>query len=378
MGMAPVAHVLFNKFMTFNPENPDWVNRDPQWIHLAWAVAALVALWIVLELRSRDALGRFLSPLMQARLVVRASMARTIVRLALIGVALGACVWALMRPQTRGQDQAVMASQFSADVMIVLDVSKSMLAEDVAPNRLARAKAEIAEMVRQLRGHRVGLVAFAGRAALLCPLTADHSFFNLVLRGVDVNSVSRGGTRIGEALRVATAGFPTGPGAKLLVLITDGEDHESYPLEAAKKAKGEGVKIVAVGLGSESGSPIVLTDPRTGAKTQQTHDGQPVITRLDGDTLHIDLWLMSCRVLKKDMEFAMLDEVVAKAKEQGIGRIVGYYFPTAKNNMVRDLYGKFGFTKVSEDEEGNTVWELLTENYQVQNHVIRINGGDLK
>jgi Ca-activated chloride channel family protein len=248
---------------------PDWINREPQWIHLAWAVAALVALWIVLELRSRDALGRFLSPLMQARLVVRASMARTIVRLALFGVALGACVWALMRPQTRGQDQAVMASQFSADVMIVLDVSKSMLAEDVAPNRLARAKAEIAEMVRQLR----------------CPLTADHSFFNLVLRGVDVNSVSRGGTRIGEALRVATAGFPTGPGAKLVVLITDGEDHDSYPLEAAKKAKGEGVKIVAVGLGSESGSPIVLTDPRTGAKTQQTHDGQPVITRLDGDTL---------------------------------------------------------------------------------------------
>ena len=74
----------------------------------------------------------------------------------------------------------------------------------------------------------------------------------------------------------------------------------------------------------------------------------------------------------------MLDEVVAKAKEQGIGRIVGYYFPTAKNNMVRELYGKFGFTKVSEDQEGNTVWELLTENYQVQNHVIRINGGDLK
>ncbi len=264
---------------------PDWINREPQWIHLAWAVAALVALWIVLELRSRDALGRFLSPLMQARLVVRASMARTVVRLVLVGVALGACVWALMRPQTRGQDQAVMASQFSADVMIVLDVSKSMLAEDVAPNRLARAKAEIAEMVRQLRGHRVGLVAFAGRAALLCPLTADHSFFNLVLRGVDVNSVSRGGTRIGEALRVATAGFPVGPGAKLVVLITDGEDHDSYPLEAAKKAKGEGVKIVAVGLGSESGSPIVLTDPRTGAKTQQTHDGQPVITRLDGDTL---------------------------------------------------------------------------------------------
>ncbi|MBK9036852.1 MAG: VWA domain-containing protein [Myxococcales bacterium] len=264
---------------------PDWTNAHGGWIHLVWAVAAAVAAWVVLELRGRDALARFLSPVMQARLVVRASMTRTIVRLGLVGVALLACVWALMRPQTRGQDQAVLASQFSADVMIVLDVSRSMLAEDVAPNRLARAKAEISEMVRQLPGHRVGLVAFAGRAALLCPLTPDHSYFNLVLRGVDVNSVARGGTRIGEALRAATAGFPAGAGAKLVVLITDGEDHDSYPLEAAKVAKGEGVRIIAVGLGSETGSPIVLTDPQTGAKTQLSHDGQPVISRLDGDTL---------------------------------------------------------------------------------------------
>ena len=264
---------------------PDWTNRDPGWIHLAWAVIAALTVWIILELRGKDALARFVSPLMQARLVVRASAARTVVRLSLTAVALGACVWALMRPQTKGQDQAVMASSFSADVMVVLDVSRSMLAEDVKPNRLERAKFEIAKMVKELPGHRVGLVAFAGRAAALCPLTPDHGFFNLVLRGVDVNSVSRGGTRIGEALRVATKGFPVGPGAKLVVLITDGEDHESYPLEAAKAASAEGVRIVAVGLGSEAGSPIELTDPATGAKTKLTHDGQPVISRLDGETL---------------------------------------------------------------------------------------------
>jgi Ca-activated chloride channel family protein len=261
----------------------EWVNLGA--IHSTWLVLALVGLWIVLELRGRDALERFVSPVMQRRLVVRASVTRAMVRTALFGVALLACVGALMRPQTEGRTDTVIGSAFAADVMIVLDVSKSMLAEDVAPNRLARARAEIAEMVRQLPGHRVGLVAFAGRAVLLCPLTADHSYFNLVLRGVDTNSVSRGGTRIGEALRAATKGFPVGPGAKLVVLITDGEDHESYPLEAAKVAKGEGVRIIAVGLGSEQGSPIMLTDPTSGAKTQLTHDGQPVISRLDGETL---------------------------------------------------------------------------------------------
>lgn len=261
----------------------NWVHL--QAVHLIWLVLALVGLWAVLELNGRDTLARFLSPVMAQRLVVQASIARAMIRLALVGVALAACVAALMRPQSEGREDTVVGSAFAADVMIVLDVSKSMLAEDVQPNRLARAKAEISEMVRQLPGHRVGLVAFAGRAALLCPLTPDHSFFNLVLRGVDTSSVSRGGTRIGEALRVATKGFPAGPGAKLVVLITDGEDHDSYPLEAAKVAKGEGVKIIAVGLGSEEGSPIMLTDPKTNAKTQLTHDGQPVISRLDGETL---------------------------------------------------------------------------------------------
>ena len=86
---------------------------------------------------------------------------------------------------------------------------------------------------------------------------------------------------------------------------------------------------------------------------------------------------MSCRVLKKDMEFAMLDTMVEKAKKRGIHRIIGYYYPTAKNNMVRDLYGKFGFTKTNEDNDGNSVWELQIGSYEKQNHVIRINGGDL-
>ena len=261
----------------------EWVHLGA--IHLTWVVLALIGGWIVLELRGRDALERFVSPVMQRRLVVRPSTTRAIVRVALCGVALLACVGALMRPQSEGRTDTVVGSAFAADVMIVLDVSKSMLAEDVAPNRLARARAEISEMVRQLPGHRVGLVGFAGRAVLLCPLTADHSYFNLVLRGVDTRSVSRGGTRIGEALRVATKAFPTGPGAKLVVLITDGEDHESYPIEAAKVAKGEGVRIIAVGLGSETGSPIMLTDPTSGAKTQLTHDGQPVLSKLDGETL---------------------------------------------------------------------------------------------
>lgn len=103
-----------------------------------------------------------------------------------------------------------------------------------------------------------------------------------------------------------------------------------------------------------------------------------VIGRMDGDKkdeLHMELWLMSCRVLKRDMEFAMMDELVEKAKSAGIKKIVGYYYPTAKNSMVKDFYAIQGFNKVSEDSEGNTVWEFeINDNYEKKQHVIEVNG----
>ena len=101
-----------------------------------------------------------------------------------------------------------------------------------------------------------------------------------------------------------------------------------------------------------------------------------VIGEKEEKELHMRLWLMSCRVLKKDMEFAMLDTLVDRAKEQGIETIYGYYYPTAKNNMVRELYGKFGFEKISEDADGSTVWKLETKGYEKQNHVIEVNKGE--
>lgn len=99
-----------------------------------------------------------------------------------------------------------------------------------------------------------------------------------------------------------------------------------------------------------------------------------VIGKKDGKTLNMELWLMSCRVLKRDMELAMLDTLVEKCREQGIETIKGYYYPTAKNGMVRELYKTFGFDKVSEDEQGNTVWQMNVDGYEKQNHVIRVHG----
>ena len=97
-----------------------------------------------------------------------------------------------------------------------------------------------------------------------------------------------------------------------------------------------------------------------------------VIGKKDGDVLNMELWLMSCRVLKRDMELAMLDRLIERCREQGIKTVKGYYYPTAKNNMVRELYGFFGFEKISEDENGNTVWQLDVASYENRNHVIKV------
>ena len=263
----------------------DWRFVDVERIHLIWAALVIVGLLAVLEVRARGALGAFLSPVMQRRLTAQASLGRTALKLALVFGSLACGVFALMRPQARGEVETTTTADTSADVLFVLDVSRSMLAEDAAPNRLARAKAEISDLVGQLDDARVGIIAFAGRAVPVCPLTPDHSFFETVLDTLDTRSAGRGGTKIGEAIKTAVKAFPSGSGAKLIVLITDGDDQDKYSLDAAKLARDAGIKIVAIGLGSEKGSEITLTDPQTGAKTTLMHDGKPVISRLDGAAL---------------------------------------------------------------------------------------------
>lgn len=264
----------------------NWTPVHLERIHLVWLALAITALLVVLELRGRDALSAFLSPVMQRRLTAQASLARVLVKLGLVLLSMLAAIGALMRPQGRGETDLVTASKDAADVMFALDVSRSMLAEDTAPNRLVRAKAEVSQLVEKLGSHRVGLVVFAGRAAPVCPLTPDHSFFRTVLQSIDTKSAGRGGTRVGEAIKVALRGFPSGNGAKLIVLITDGDDQDPYSEEAAKAARDAGVKIVAVGLGdSEKGSEITITDPQTGARTTLMHEGKPVISKLNAEQL---------------------------------------------------------------------------------------------
>ncbi len=263
-----------------------WLHRDL--VHLLWPAGAFVAFLAYREFAGRAALNQFVSPAMQKRLATSVSLSRKLTRLGLTAAAIVFGILALMRPQTHGVATQVRTTRVAADIVVALDVSKSMLAEDAAPNRLARAKSEVSRMLDKLAGHRVGLVVFAGQGTILSPLTPDYGFFRMMLRGASTTSVSRGGTAIGEAIRVSLDAFDEDGGAasRLLLLITDGEDHGSYPEDAAKLAKEAGVTIVAIGLGSELGSQILITNPRTGVQeVVRDRDGNEVLTKVDGELL---------------------------------------------------------------------------------------------
>ncbi len=263
----------------------DWYFVHVERIHLVWVALAITGGLLAAELMRRNALSEFLSPVMQPRLTARASNVRIGLRLGLVLASMIAAILALMQPRASGETETTSITRNSANVMFVLDTSRSMLAEDVAPTRLARAKAEIGKLVDLLDGQSVGLIAFAGRAALVCPLTPDHSFFRTALSTVDTRSAGRGGTRVGQAIKAAVRAFPEGAGAKLIVLITDGDDQDPYTEEAAKEAWKAGVRIVAIGFGSQEGSTITLVDPTTKARKTLMYEGKPVISKLDGAKL---------------------------------------------------------------------------------------------
>jgi len=266
--------------------NWSWLHME--WVHLLWPALGFIGLLAYLEFVKGAELSRFVSKVMQQRLATSASMTRRVARLFFAFGMLAFGIVALMQPQTQGVSTQVKTSRVAADIVVALDVSKSMLAEDAAPNRLARAKSEVSRMLDKLAGHRVSLVAFAGKAVILSPLTPDYGFFRLMLRGTNTSSVSRGGTAIGEAIRVGLSAFDEDGGAasRLLLLITDGEDHESYPEEAAQLAKEAGVTIVAIGLGSKDGSEVLITNPQTGVQeVVKDRDGNIVKSKVDGELL---------------------------------------------------------------------------------------------
>jgi Ca-activated chloride channel homolog len=259
---------------------------DLAWAHAFWVVPALALLFAFSFWRKRRALAVFATSALLAHLVPTVSWARQYVRATLVLCGAALLVVCLMRPQWGMQE--IDLAERGIDIMVLLDCSRSMLAEDVSPNRLERAKTDLLDLLNALHGDRIGLIAFAGASQTLCPLTFDYGFFKTLLADVGVGTVALGGTVIGDAIRKALVAFQDEVrNYKVIILITDGEDQDSFPEKAAEKAAEKGIRIYSIGLGSEAPTSIPIKDEsgRPGFVMDDEQGKTVHQTRMDAATL---------------------------------------------------------------------------------------------
>ena len=250
-------------------------------IEMLWwliAIPVFVIAYIVMTKRKERQLKAFGDPELMAQLMPDASKNRPIWKFSLLLVALVLLIVAAARPQF-GQKENTVKRQ-GIEVMVALDISNSMLAEDVAPNRLDRAKQMLSKMIDNMVDDKVGLVVFAGEAFTQLPITCDYVSAKMFLNTITPNLIQTQGTAIGTALQTAITSFgsPESEAGRAIILITDGENHEDDAIAAAKKAHELGIKVFVIGIGKPEGAPI----PKPGTNDYfKDRQGQVVVSKLN-------------------------------------------------------------------------------------------------
>jgi Ca-activated chloride channel homolog len=260
--------------------------ESPNLLWLLLIVPPALALFFWWRERSRQKLlAQFIQARLLSALTVGVSPQRRKIRFALLILASAFLIIALARPRYGYDLQEVEES--GLDIVVAVDTSKSMLAQDIPPDRLQRAKLAALELMQDAKSDRLGLVAFAGQAILECPLTVDDTAFEQSVQDLDINSVSEGGTAIANAITTAETAFKENGHSKTIVLITDGEDNvnEAAALDAAKNAAKNGVKIFTIGVGTTAGDLIHITDADGNSDYVRDSDGNVVKTHLNESLL---------------------------------------------------------------------------------------------
>jgi len=251
-----------------------------QTAYLFWLIIALAGLFFWANSRRKKALETFADINLLPTLLASFDSRKHRIKEMLVIVALTLSVFALMRPQWGFKWHKIQRK--GLDILVAVDVSKSMLAEDIKPNRLERTKLALADFVKRLKGDRIGLIAFSGSAFVQCPLTIDYSGFLLSVESLDINTIPKSGTSISSAIRQALESYEGGlKKYKVLIIITDGEDHEGDPVKAAESAKDTGIKIFCIGIGTNEGELIPVTDENGNKAFLKDKSGAVVKSRLD-------------------------------------------------------------------------------------------------
>jgi len=253
---------------------------NPEYLLWLWCVIPVIALMILAFINRRRALQQFAPGAVSRELseVVHHRMRR--LQYGMFIVVLIFAVLALARPQWGFELREV--HRQGVDILLAVDVSKSMLTKDVAPNRLERTRLAIRDLLEQLKGDRVGLIAFAGEAFTVCPLTSDYGGVLMSLADLDVQSIPRGGTQVSAAIKEAIRVYRDRPAQyKTLVILTDGDNLEGDPVAEARAARKDGMKIYTVGIGTREGELIRIPDGKGGQEFLKDRDGRVVKSRLN-------------------------------------------------------------------------------------------------
>jgi len=258
--------------------------EETKYIYYLAIVAALLLLFLFVAFWKRKKQKSFADYNLLQKLSPETSSFKSILKMLVVVLALSSLVIALVNPKMGTKLKTI--KREGVDIVFALDVSKSMLAEDIVPNRLEKSKQIISKIIDKLGSDRVGIIIYAGNAYPLLPITTDQAAAKMFLQNADPDMVSSQGTAINEALKLAKTFYDDDEQTnRYLFIVSDGEDHEENVSYVAEEANKEGIKIFTIGVGTPEGGPIPLKRENTLIGYKKDREGEVVITRLNDNTL---------------------------------------------------------------------------------------------
>lgn len=288
-----------------------FIFAKPEWLWLLLAVVAIPVIYLMLRFYRRSKIKRFGNVATVQSLMPNYNGVRGWIKIALFSVAVGFLALALARPQTGSKLRTTEVE--GREVVLVVDVSNSMLAEDVTPSRIERTRYAISRLVERMKEDRLGIVAFAEEAEVLLPITGDYKMAEAMVKRLSPSLIAHQGTDIGEALEVALLSFTETTKeskSRVVILITDGEEHNQRTEAAIESAVAQGVMVCAIGIGTPEGTPLKID-----GELIEDEDGKMVVTKLGEPLLqHIAEATGGIYVRSRNENFG-LDDIIARLDE---------------------------------------------------------------
>ncbi|KFB01366.1 BatB protein [Mangrovimonas yunxiaonensis] len=254
------------------------------WFWALLVIPVVVLMFLVLQFWKKRAQKRFANKVLLKRLSPNQSLFKAVLKLVVWCLAIACLVLALVNPKVGTKLETV--KREGVDIVFAVDVSKSMLAEDIAPNRLEKSKQLVTQIINNLASDRLGIIAYAGKAFPQLPITTDYAAAKMFLQNMNTDMLSSQGTAISEAIELAKTYFDNEEQTnRVLIIISDGEDHSQVATDIAEEASNEGIRIFTIGVGAVKGGPIPIKRNGVVLNYKKDNQGETVITKLDEETL---------------------------------------------------------------------------------------------